>query len=205
LNPWAAADRQTIQDMGWPEKNAFSRQERKLLLQELEGLEPRVDRPVVVYLCSHAVVDENGDVFVLPGNAHLAEPSSWIRLEEVLASLRNFRAAHKLLILDLGQPFAEPRLGLLRTDLMDRAQPLIDKSVEEDPRLVVLTSCSAGQSPYVLEEVGRTAFAYYLEQGLNGAADGYNTTSHRRDNRISVQELAAFVTAHVDRWSPNNR
>lgn len=204
INPWAAADRQVIQDMGWPEKNAFSRQERKLLLQELEGLEPRVDRPLAVYLSIHAVVDQSGEVFVLPGNAKLAEPSTWIRLEGVLGSMRDCKAGHKLLILDLCQPFAEPRLGLLRTDVMDRAQPLIERSVEEDPHLLVLTSCSPGQSPHVLEDMGRTAFGYYLEQGLNGAADGYND-KQRRDSRISVQELAAFVTARVDRWSRKNR
>jgi hypothetical protein len=203
-NPWAAADRRVIEAMGWPEQNAFSRQERKLLLQELNGLEPRVDRPLVVYLCAHAVANDQGEVFVLPGDARLADPGTWIRLEEVLGILRRCRAKHKLLILDLGRPFPDTRMGILRTDVADNSQLLIDKSVEEDPHLSVLSSCSAGQTPYVLEDVGHTAFGFYVEQGLNGSADGYNA-KQRRDGRISVQELAAFVTARVDRWSRTNR
>ena len=39
--------------------------------------------------------------------------------------------------------------------------------------------------------------------GLAGKADGWGGGA--RDNRVSTRELAAFVTANVDRWAGHNR
>ncbi len=54
------------------------------------------------------------------------------------------------------------------------------------------------------EELGRSVFSYYFEEGLRGYADGY-ASDGERDRRITVRELAAFVRARVDRWAQRNR
>jgi hypothetical protein len=204
LNPWAEPDRQAMLAMGWPEKSAFGRQEFQLLKTELGSLENRPDRPLVVYMCAQAVCDEKGDVFVLPGDAALDRTDKWLPLRDVLAPLQKCRAAHKLLILDIGRPFAVPELGLLRNEAVEKSQALLEKAVEEDSHLFILTACAPGQTALPLAPEGRTAFGYYMEQGLSGHADGYNARD-KRDGRVSVEELAAFVTARVDRWAQTNR
>src|SRR5262249_41660173 len=69
-----------------------------------------------------------------------------------------------------------------------------------DPHLQVLCACAPGQVSQMAESVRQSAFGYYLKQGLGGAADGYNADG-RRNRRVSVMELAEFVTARVDRWA----
>jgi hypothetical protein len=82
--PWAEADRHALLEIGWPEKNGYSRQQLSLLRDELKSLDKRKERPVVVYLSVHAVVAESGAVFVHPGDARLAEPRTWLPLRELL-------------------------------------------------------------------------------------------------------------------------
>jgi hypothetical protein len=204
FNPWAEADRKAMLAMGWPEKSAFGRQEHELLKSELASLENRSDRPVVVYLCAQAICDDRGEVFVLPGDAALDRADRWLPLRDVLGYMQKCRAAHKLLILDIGRPFVVPELGLLQNNAVEKSHDLLEQAVEEDSKLFILTACAPGQTSLPLEAEGRTVFGYYLEQGLSGQADGYNAR-HKRDSRVSVEELAAFVVARVDRWARLNR
>jgi hypothetical protein len=204
LNPWAEPDRKALLAMGWPEKSAFGRQEFELLKSELASLENRTDRPLVVYLCAQAVCDDRGDVVVLPGDAQLDRADKWLPLRDVLGYLQKCRAAHKLLILDIGRPFVVPELGLVQNEVVEKSQEFLEQGVAEDSKLLVLTACAPGQTSLPLEAEGRTVFGYYLEQGLSGQADGYNAR-HKRDGRVSVEELAAFVSARVDRWAQLNR
>jgi hypothetical protein len=204
FSPWAEAERAALLEIGWPEKDGFGRQELTLLRDELKSLEKRSRRPVVVYLRAQALVDEGGEVFLLPGDARLAEPRTWLPLRDVFGYLHACPARQKLLILDLGRPFAVPRAGLLRTDVLEQAHKVVQQAVADTPHLLVLTACASGQVPYTLDDMARSAFGYYLEQGLHGHADGYNE-KHRYDGRIAARELAAFVAARVDRWSRMNR
>jgi hypothetical protein len=54
-----------------------------------------------------------------------------------------------------------------------------------------------------MDDERSSAFAYYLAEGLRGAADGYAPGEH--DERVTVRELAAFVTARVARWAERAR
>src|SRR5581483_4262520 len=71
----------------------------------------------------------------------------------------------------------------------------------------VLWACAPGQHSLASEDLGHSAFAYYLRQGLQGAADGYTADGQGgvRDSRVTVRELARFVQARVPRWADRTR
>jgi hypothetical protein len=54
------------------------------------------------------------------------------------------------------------------------------------------------------EELRQSVFGHYLRQGLAGKVGGGNEHG-KRDGRVSARELAAFVSARVDRWVEQNR
>jgi hypothetical protein len=138
-------------------------------------------------------------VFVLPADADPARPATWVPLREVLQALSACRAAHRLLVLDLN-PLSLPRAGALDRDVA-AAIPDELKEVADTTR-IVLTSCSAGEVPLASDDIGRSVFSYYFEEGLRGWADGFGGEA---DGTVSVAELARFVTQRIDRWAQRNR
>jgi hypothetical protein len=202
INAWANQDRQALLAFPWRDNNAFTSQQRNLLVQELRNLETgrKPDEPVVVYLSAIARTGPDGKVALLPGDGRLDEPASWLPMDEVLKSIRLCPARHKLLILDVMHPFQEPSDGILPSDVAERLQPDLQSAVEADDHLQILCACSPGQAALFSEELAHSVFGHYLLQGLRGRADGYNP-QHTRDGRVSVRELAEYVASHVDRWA----
>jgi hypothetical protein len=182
---------------------AYESQEKELLLKELAALKNRKDHALVVYLSALAR-SKQGQVYLLPGDAHPDRPDTWLPLEDILVAVERCPTRHKLLILD-ARPFADPRLGVLANDVADRVQDALEKreAAGELPFLV-LCSCSRGQVPLIWEEKQRSAFGYFLDEGLRGLANGYNP-EHKQNQRVSVHELAEFARERVDRWAWRNR
>jgi hypothetical protein len=203
VNPWAAQDRQALLDVGWHDENAFTNQSQDRLVGKLHALQGRADTPVVVYLSAFALTGEDGRVSLLPNDARLDGPSTWLPLRNVLDFLRACPSRHKLLILDVMHPFTEPRVGVLANEVAARARAELDDGLAQDPRLFVLCACSPGQVSLASEDLGHSVFGYYLKRGLAGAADGQR--DGKRDGQVSVRELADYVTTRVDRWAERNR
>jgi hypothetical protein len=206
INPWAEQDRKTWLTLPLKDTNAFPSQQRNLLVQELRKLEqfPHLDEPVIVYLDGFAVTDPDGKVFLLPNDASLDNPGTWLALDDVLKYLRLCPARHKLLLLDTFQPFSEPSSGILMNDVAQQLEPALKAAVAEDPRLQILSACSPGQISHVSADLGHSVFAFFVLRGLHGEADGQNP-EHKRDSRVSLLELVEFVSGHVDRWAWINR
>src|SRR5207245_617452 len=101
------------------------------------------------------------------------------------------------------RPLADPRLGIIRNPVAERAQAIL-KEREADLSFFVLCACAGGQVALVSQELGMSVFGYYLCTGLGGQADGWNPGG-QQDGLVSVEELAAFVTHRVDRWAQQNR
>ena len=120
----------------------------------------------------------------------------------MLRLIKTCPAQKRLLLLDVMQPFADVRAGVLMDDAADRAESVLQEALKDDPTLRVLCACSPGQTSLASEEMGHTVFVHYLIEGLSGKADGWDGTP---DNRVSVGELAGFVKANVDRWAWHNR
>jgi hypothetical protein len=193
---WVRQDGELLRGLGWQEKSAFTSQKRDLLLAELRTFTGRKSSgPVVVYLSAYVLPDPHGELCLLPVDARLDRPDTWLPLRDVFGLLRSCPAPHKLLLLDVMQPLLDARHGLLVNDAADRLQPLLDAVLPQDPRLSVLCACGPGQVSVVLEELGHSLFAHSLWLGLRGEADG---AGQSRDGRVSLQELANFVTSHVE-------
>jgi hypothetical protein len=180
---------------------AIGGQERRRLVSELRGLEARKEKAVVVHLSAYAL-RHDGDVFLLPGDADLRDPATWLSLNDLLALLHACPAPHQLLILDIAHPLADARLGVLGNDV---AEPLEARLKGlDDPRLLVLCPCAAGQAALASADLGGSVFGFYLRRGLSGLCDGAGPGG-RRDERLTVRELYAFARPRVERWAWEDR
>ncbi|MBL8799960.1 MAG: hypothetical protein JNM56_39120 [Planctomycetia bacterium] len=183
--------------------HAFQSLDRGVLVTALTDLANRspLDQ-CVIYLAGNARYGEQGDAYIFPADANPGKPTSWLALRTVLELVRDCPCRHKLLVLDIMDPIADPRIGILSDDVARAVQN--DLKAVADPHRLVLCSASPGQVSLASAELGRTVFGYYLEEGLMGWADGYGTFAPP-DRRVSVKELAAYLTARVDRWAWRNR
>jgi hypothetical protein len=203
VNSQAERDRQALVDGNYFEHGGtFGSQEKDQLVKVLGKLNERKSSDaLVLYVCAFARASEKGEVLLLPGDFNPDDSQSAVSLRDALQMVRECPAAHKLLILDTMRPLADPRLGVLTDDVASRiAQEL--KSVD-DPHFMVLLSCSPGQVSLASEDLGRSVFGFYVEEGLRGWADGSNAEG-KRDGHVSARELAEFVKRRVDRWAEHN-
>jgi hypothetical protein len=204
VNPWAPQDREALRALPWEDQNAFASQSRHRLVSELSGLSQRGNQPVVVFLSALALTDTDGEVFLLPADAHLENPRTWLPLREVFTQLRACPSSRKLLLLDIMHPFTDPRAGLLLDDVAGHVDDAVKDALTRAPDLQVFCACAPGQVSLSSEVLRSSAFAHYVRDGLAGQADGY-LPGVAANGQVSVRELAAFVTARVDFWARRTR
>ncbi|HXD88883.1 MAG TPA: hypothetical protein VN641_20505 [Urbifossiella sp.] len=172
---------------------------RKLLadLHERKDSEARL----IVFVSALGIV-RDGRVYILPGDAVLhgvpAEAAkTWVPLADLLQSVDACAATEKALILDIARSPADPFRGPLSDDVAAQ----IDKELKAfQPKFPVLASCSPGEKSLVIPELGQSAFAAFLTEGLRGDADGY-PPSQEPDGSITFAELAGFTICRVSRWA----
>jgi len=204
--PWAERDFLALSRGGYFSRiiNApFGSQDRRTIHQELELLGERLPTDsVVVYVNSRACVGPSGEVTLFPADADPDDMSTWIPLREILEALRASPAGWKLLILDLMKPRGGTRTAVFDDDLASRVPE--DLKAVDDPSRLTLTAAAPGQFSLVSEELGRSVFSYYLEEGLRGWTE-LDRTRLSRDGLVRVSDLAAYVRSRVDRWARLNR
>jgi hypothetical protein len=206
VNFLAEPDSQALLDGNYFEHlSTFGHQEKDQVRDEFRKLSDRKSsETVVLYLCAFARSNEKGDVLLLPADYKPDDPETAVSLRAALKMLKDSPAGHKLLILDTMRPLADPRLGILADDVPSRISDILNDADLKDPHRLVLLSCSPGQVSLASEDLGRSIFGYYLEEGLRGWADGALPNSNR-DGHVSARELAEFVKLRVDRWADHNR
>lgn len=164
----------------------------------LEQLAAQSDHDsIVIYINGLTAVDERG-LCLLPSDADPLDPSTFIPIRDILKAIAKCSARHSLIVFDVQRSFSDPRIGIYHDGINER---LLDelKAVPDEGRLV-LFSASSGQWARISHVLNRSLFGYYFEQGLLGAADGYNESGNR-NARVSARELANYLAAHVDRWA----
>jgi hypothetical protein len=161
-------------------------------------------RPLVLHVTALATTRDN-TVYLLPGDARPAEPTTWVPVADVLDAVAASPAKKKLLILDLAHPVADPFGGTLRNDTATRLHDLLEaRSKAGSLPFPVLTACSPGESSLPADCERGSGFAHYLAEGLRGTADGYQDNrpdTKDKDGKVSVRELARFTAARVARWA----
>ncbi|MBN9520708.1 hypothetical protein J0H58_19685 [bacterium] len=205
-NPWAGhdpdllADRfdgTTVKAFGFQGAARFRGLLGWLGGEETAGL-PRPDRrrPLVLHLTALGTI-RGRTVYVLPADAAPDDPSNWVPLADVLRAAAARDVPHTLLLLDITRPAADPFGGPLDDDVSTAVHALLRAN---QPGFPVLVACGAGETALPADPVGYSAFAFYLAEGLGGAADGFADVT-RPDGDVTVGELAGFLAARVDRWA----
>lgn len=173
-------------------------------LKEGRGLfEGLAERPLVLFLAGLATVRDN-TVYLVPARARYGDPSSWIPMSDILDTVAAAKAKKKFLILDLAYPVADPFGGTLRDDAAARLDELLASREKSALPFVVLTSTSPGELSLPMDPLRYSGFAFYLAEGLRGAADGYQGDGPNLadpDKTVTVGELVRFVKHRVERWA----
>jgi len=149
--------------------------------------------PVVVYLGGVVEVDATGNLILAATVAGADHTRNRWPFAELLQSLAECKSLKKLLVLNptaTSGDWGTPALRAL-------------EAVPDSGRKVLFAH-GVGEVSHAGLEWGGTAFAGYFAEGYRGSADGWND-SGKRDGRVTVDELAAFVRARVSRWAERNR
>ena len=119
-------------------------------------------------------------------------------MQSVLKVLAESPAQKKLLVLDIGWPVEDAYWG--RLDVGVAARVPEELAAVPDPSRLVLCSCSAGQTPLAAPEWNRSAFGYFLEEGLRGWAD-FDKSNPERQGLVTAKKLASYVQSRVEHWA----
>lgn len=227
LNPLTELDRQALSGVPWDSKNPlmgapkidnpFSAQYEKswfeARLRDLQTDNLSDPHPVVIYVNAYARA-VGGKVVLLTTDSMTTQPEQGILFTDFLNQVKLIgqdpKAAadtanpkvKKLVLLDIMRAQNDARRGVFNGDVA----ALIGEELKAvpDPHRAVLAACGKGQYSLMAEELGRSAFAYYVEMGLHGYADGWHPGDNEKD-RVSVRELANYVRVHVERWAKECR
>ena len=165
--------------------------DREGLQRELAEVASRPHAGALIVALSGYARRQNGEVRLLAGDAES------MPLRDVLRAVAASPAPRKLLILDLAAPPPDLHRGLLNDDVAAAIPG--DLAAVPDSRCFTLVSCAEGQTPVGMDDAQRSAFSYYLDRGLRGAADG--AVDGARDGMVTARELAAYVRGRVERWA----
>ena len=145
VNPFARSDGDALLDH-FPaarSSNRFTAQSRQALVEYLDELQGWTDPVIVVHLCAHAWSD-GSEVYLLAGDSRAGDPATALPLSNVLDGLRLGKGRHKLLLLDVTRPFADPARGVLIDDVAAVVKVLAEKYAGDN--LAVLAACAPGRS-----------------------------------------------------------
>lgn len=166
--------------------------------------------PAIFYVSSLAIctkTDGKTAVQLLPGAVgidDLLKAEKLFPLKKLLDAFQACGVEKKILVLDIMTPIADPRLGVLVDDVAGRTKSEIEAI--KDLGGVVLCACSPGETAYASEDLKRSVFGYYFEEGMRGFADHYaDAESNRGSGRVMALGLANFVKERVSRWAKENR
>ncbi len=180
------------------------------LRQQLEATAPGGPGKdlVMLYLSMPGAVDGAAEPCLIPPGASPWRSEEWLRVRDLLAQLfpkdqssKLPAGVKKLLILDATRMGNNWGLGLLYNSFAERLKEVVQEV--NIPNLAVLNSTGPGQVGWAAPELQGSVFAYFLWQGLNGAADVEQ--SGNRDKVVSLQELYQYLRAYVGQWVTENR
>jgi len=192
VNAWALQDGEALRKhFGTDSVQAFQSQERDLIVRELNQLADRSGtdnkgRPIIVHLSANAIVAD-GTVQIIPGNAVAGSTGTYLPLASILDPLRKAKG-NRLLLLDL-RPVVDVRLGLLNNNLDES----VKKALPDDLPFGVIVACGPGSEPVVSQELRRSLFGWFLDQGLKGNAD----RGARKNERVDANEFLDFTREYV--------
>ncbi|WP_020470994.1 hypothetical protein [Zavarzinella formosa] len=176
-------------------------QEGETILSEIKRLGERArkeNRVAVLYLSMFGVAT-GVDVALIPAKADPRDPATWLPLERVIETARSITTP-LLFILEV-RPVDDPRHGFLGEECRAKLNDQLTRIAANKELMPfdLLVSCSPPEPPYFCPELKRGAFAFVVEEGLRGRADGWNP-ARQTDGDVTTGELTAFTQARVRQW-----
>jgi hypothetical protein len=157
---------------------------------------------LLMYVSLPGGADTEG-AYLLPKDASPEKLGSPYRFDKALQALASLSPdTKKLLILDVTQDTAGPRLRQLHNDFV---RALANESrLKTIKNLVILCASGDDQRSWYSEEYQCSIFAHYVLEGLKGAAD---LKEEGGDNAgiVNAKELADYVQKKVRHWVRHNR
>ena len=153
-----------------------------------------------IFYLSGQGIESNGEGYLLTkpwinrreaGN--LDESAKGESITDILNAVSSSKSRVKLLVIDDGAIGTDPRLGLLINDFPHLVYQAVKK--RNDPSLWVILSSGSLESRGIVPSLQRSAFAHFLQQGLDGAAD-----ASPADEWITLNELYGYLRTQVSRW-----
>jgi len=146
------------------------------------------ERPLVLYLSALGTV-VGDSAYLLPSDARTDAESGWLKLDDLLAPLRDAKSP-PLLVLDI-RPLRPVPAGDVNARLTAELE-----SQEKSGTLpaTVLTANTPAGGAAVLYPLQQSLFGLALTHAVGGAADGW-TPAGRKDELVRVAEFAAHVIA----------
>ena len=196
-------------NQAWPDVLWESKERLREQLARVKPGGPNKDC-AIIYLSMHGAVDGAGRPCLIPPGASPLKSQQWLPVRDLLASL--FKpdqgspaqpdGVKKLLILDCNRMDVNWSMGLLQNSFAEGVQNVVREL--QVPNLYVLNSTSPRQIGWAAAELQGSVFAYYLWQGLSGAADDTDCGGNG-DGKVSLRELHNYVAAQVRQWVTVNR
>ena len=161
------------------------------LAARLHDLRAKEKDTLILYFRAYGVSDD-GKPWLLWSDYLRSPAGGRCSLAEFLGQIAQCRAGKKLVLLDAGDLAYDPRLGVF----VNEFPLLLDAEVRRvnDPGLWILASHRPLEVSHVSESERRSAFGYFVSEGLAGAAD------RDGDGMINLAELVGFVRNGVARW-----
>ena len=155
---------------------------------------------LVVNFMAHGGVDDKGP-FLLPDNATTdQDPENRIRVSKILEVIGRLPENQvKILVFDAEQfEFLLP-FGII-DNRFSQALLELEPAMARIPNLIVLNSCSPGQSSWLAQDTGMTNFGTQLIRCLTGAAPDENN-----DGQVTLWEVIEGLSREVPAWASVNR
>lgn len=142
--------------------------------------------------------DEKGPFLLTEDSGSANHPTPHLNLASILEALRKQPTNQvKVLVFDADQQDDLWHFGILDNLFGEGLQDFEDE-LAKVPNLVVVNSCSPGESSLRNFDRGLTNYGYHLVKALSGGAKDLD-----RDGEISLHEAFEFVAAETESWAAN--
>lgn len=157
------------------------------------------DRPAAHLMAMGYTPDSRHD----PG----ARARDTVSANDFLRLLAKSPAERVVLLVETGRLGPNWRLGVLTDDFADQFLAEAEEICRTNPKLQVICSTRFHEHSWTSKEwgPGQSVFAHYVLEGLKGEADGSASAEGGQDNRVSSNELYAYVSDRVAAWARERR
>lgn len=169
--------------------NLRSLEDLPSLTSDLNRVVEKSSDALILYVTTTGLIDEGEPVLLCGSFDPRQADTGRYPLRDFLSQISQCRAAVKLVVLDVGQENSDPRLGTLANEFPRLLQREVTQT--KDPTLWVLSANSERERSEVLRSCERSAFSYFVTQGLLGEAD------LDADAQLNLDELHRFVASRV--------